>query len=64
MKYLRPKSKLIIGVGREVTTIVNENKLIGNYNVQFNAGKLTSGVYFYRMQAGNFVQKKKLIYLK
>jgi len=51
-------------LGREVTTLVNENKSIGNYSVRFNAGKLVSGVYFYRMQAGDFVQTKKLILLK
>jgi hypothetical protein len=51
-------------LGREVMTLLNENKLVGNYNVEFNASKLVSGVYFYRMQAGDFVQTKKLILLK
>ena len=51
-------------LGREVMTLLNENKLVGNYNVEFNASKLVSGVYFYRLQAGGFVQTKKLILLK
>jgi len=67
--YSIPKScfvsiKVYDILGREVTTIVNENKLAGNYTVQFNAVKLTSGIYFYRMQAGDFVQTKKLILIK
>jgi hypothetical protein len=51
-------------LGREVSTLVNENKPAGNYSVQFNAGKLTSGVYFYRMESGSFSQTKKLLLLK
>jgi photosystem II stability/assembly factor-like uncharacterized protein len=51
-------------LGREITTLVNEQKSPGNYNVQFNASRFSSGVYFYRMQAGDFVQTKKLVLLK
>ena len=51
-------------LGKEVATLVNEVKSIGNYNVEFNASILTSGIYFYRMQAGSFVETKKLILLK
>ncbi len=51
-------------LGKEVAILVNEVKSIGNYNVKFNASILTSGIYFYRMQAGNFVETKKLIVLK
>ena len=51
-------------LGREVTTLVNEVKPVGHYEVNFNASNLTSGVYFYRMQAGNFVQAKKMILMK
>jgi hypothetical protein len=69
INYSVPKSsfvtiKIYDVLGREVTTLVNENKPIGNYSVQFNAAKLTSGIYFYRMQAGDFVQTKKLVVLK
>ncbi len=51
-------------LGRKVATLVNEEKKAGNYSVNFNAGSLASGIYFYRMQAGQFVDTKKLILLK
>jgi hypothetical protein len=40
--------------GREVANLVNGQKIPGTYNVQFNGGSLASGVYFYRLQVGNF----------
>lgn len=51
-------------LGREVATLVDEEKSAGNYKVAFDAGKLVSGVYFYRLQAGDFIQSKKLILMK
>ncbi len=51
-------------LGREIETIVNEQKPAGNYKVNFNAGGLASGVYFYQLRAGDFVSTKKLILLK
>ncbi len=51
-------------LGREVATLVNENKPAGNYTINFNASELTSGVYFYRIQAGDYVETKKMILLK
>jgi len=51
-------------LGEEVATLVNEEKTAGKYSVQFNAASLTSGVYFYRLQAGNFFETKKMILLK
>lgn len=51
-------------LGTEVATLVDEEKFAGNYNVQFNGSSLASGVYLYRLQAGNFVQTKKLILMK
>ncbi len=55
-------------IGKEVTTLVNEEKPAGNYEVRFNAKNLTSGVYFYRLSATNrttnFVQTKKMILMK
>lgn len=51
--------------GREVATLVNnERRGAGTYDVRFNAGKLTSGIYFYRLQAGNFVETKKMVLIK
>jgi hypothetical protein len=51
-------------LGNEVATLVNEEKPVGNYEVEFNASGLASGMYFYRLQAGSFVQTKKMILLK
>lgn len=51
-------------VGSEVATLVNEIKVAGNYNFDFNASSLASGVYFYKLQAGDFVSNKKMILLK
>ena len=53
-------------LGNEVATLVNSEKPPGNYEVTFNAGKynLPSGVYFYRLKAGNFIESKKMILLR
>jgi CubicO group peptidase (beta-lactamase class C family) len=51
-------------LGNEVGTLVNEEKPIGNYEVEFDGVDLPSGVYFYRLQAGDFVETKKMILLK
>jgi hypothetical protein len=51
-------------LGNEVTTLVNEEKQPGNYRVEFNASGLTSGIYFYKIKAGNFVRTGKMLLLK
>lgn len=51
-------------VGREVATLVNARQEAGRYDVNFNATSLSSGVYFYRLQAGSFVQTKKMMLVK
>ena len=51
-------------LGREIETLVNEEKPVGTYEVNWNASNLTSGVYFYRLQAGDFAQTRKMILLK
>jgi len=51
-------------LGQKVATLVNKEQTPGNYTVQFNASNLPSGVYFYRLRAGNFVVTKKMILLK
>jgi subtilisin-like proprotein convertase family protein/photosystem II stability/assembly factor-like uncharacterized protein len=51
-------------LGREVATLVNERQAQGMHNVKFNANALASGVYFYRLQAGDFTQTKKMILVK
>lgn len=56
--------KIFDELGREVTTLVNENKLPGKYEAKFDGTKLSSGVYLYQMTAGNFVETKKLVLIK
>jgi hypothetical protein len=51
-------------LGREVVSLVNEVQKQGNYEVNFNANNLTSGIYFYRLQSGNFSESKKMILIK
>ena len=51
-------------LGKEVATLVNENKYTGRYNVEFNAGNLASGVYLYQIKVNDFVSTKKLVLLK
>ncbi len=46
------------------SVIVNEVKQAGNYKVSFTAEDLPSGIYFYKLQANNFAQTKKMILLK
>jgi hypothetical protein len=55
-------------LGREVTTLINKEQPPGNYSVKFDASNLNrqinSGIYFYKLQAGNFVESKKMVLLK
>jgi hypothetical protein len=51
-------------LGREVKTLVNELKQTGSYEVQFDASGLASGIYFYKLQIGSFVETKKMILLR
>jgi Outer membrane protein Omp28/Secretion system C-terminal sorting domain len=51
-------------LGNEVATLVNGENSAGNHNVEFNASKLSSGIYFYKLQSGSFVQTKKMMLLK
>jgi photosystem II stability/assembly factor-like uncharacterized protein len=53
-------------LGKEIAVLVNEYKPAGSYNVDFtiNNVQLSSGIYFYRLQTGNFVETKKMILLR
>jgi len=69
IKYQIPELSFVIlkvydVLGNEIETLVNKEKAVGNYEVNFNAASLPSGVYFYRLQAGNFVDIKKMVLLK
>jgi len=67
--YFVPRTSVIkINVydilGNEIATLINEEKPAGNYEVEFDGSNLSSGIYFYRMQAGTFSDTKKFILMK
>ncbi|MCX6168229.1 MAG: T9SS type A sorting domain-containing protein [Ignavibacteriales bacterium] len=69
IRYQIPKeSKVTLKIfdilGREVATLVNMQQGVGSYEVNFNAMKFASGVYIYRISAGDFMQTKKMMLLK
>jgi len=69
IRYELPKSSMVrLSVydilGREVSVLVNERKNVGSYEVKFDGKNLATGVYFYRLQAGDFTQTKRLLLLK
>jgi hypothetical protein len=51
-------------LGKEIATLVNETKNTGNYTITFNAVKLSSGVYYYKIQSGDFVDMKTMVIVK
>jgi len=51
-------------LGNEVAVLVNEEKPAGNYKIDFKGNNLASGIYFYTLRAGSFVQSRKMILLK
>ena len=51
-------------LGNEIATLVNEEKPAGEYEIEFNAANLPSGIYFYTLSAGNYFTTKKMILLK
>jgi parallel beta-helix repeat protein/predicted outer membrane repeat protein len=51
-------------LGEKIKTLIDEEKMPGNYEVEFNAVNIPSGVYFYQLKAGDFVQTKKMILMK
>jgi hypothetical protein len=69
IKYAIPKDgfvtiKIYDLLGREINKLVSENQKAGFYSVQFNGASLSSGIYFYRIQSGSFVQTKKMVLIK
>jgi hypothetical protein len=56
--------KIFDVLGKEIDTLVNEEKPAGKYKVEFDGNGLPSGVYFYQLQAGSFVETKKMILLR
>ena len=67
--YALPKEEMVtLGIynilGQVVKTLVNQNQAAGTYTISFNAKDLSSGIYFYNIQAGNFNQVKKMMLIK
>jgi len=51
-------------LGKEIQTLVNEIKEIGDHSIIFNASQLSSGIYFYKLQAGDFIEINKMILMQ
>jgi len=51
-------------LGNEIATLINEERLTGIYEIEFDATELSSGIYFYKLQAGSLINTKKMILLK
>jgi photosystem II stability/assembly factor-like uncharacterized protein len=69
IKYSIPQSSNVVIkvfdiLGNEIETLVNEEKQVGIYEVEFNAVRFPSRVYFYQLKAGSFVETKKMLLLK
>lgn len=69
INFALPKSsyvslKVFDITGREVASLINENLNVGTYEYEFNAAKLNSGIYFYRINADGFTSTKKMILIK
>lgn len=69
IKYTIPKAgnvvlKIYDVLGKEVKTLVNEKKEVGVYNIDFDASNLSSGIYFYRIESGDFTAVKKMMLVK
>jgi hypothetical protein len=51
-------------LGREISTLVNEEKPSGEYEVEFNRSNLPSGIYFYQLKTGNYSETRKMVLIK
>ncbi len=69
IKYSIPSAEFVTlkvydVLGNEVATLVNEDKPAGGYEVEFSAAELSSGIYFYKLQVGSFIETKKMLLMK
>ena len=69
IRYSVPQASTIVirvfdVLGNEIETLMNEEKAIGTYEISWYAEQLPSGIYFYRLQAGPFVETKKMVLIK
>ena len=69
IRYQIPKSafvtiKVYDVLGNKIETLIKEEKIAGSYEIDFNGSALTSGIYYYRITAGNYSQTRKMILIK
>jgi hypothetical protein len=69
IKYQIPKTSFVLlkvfdALGKEVVTLVNEERTAGEYEAKFDASGLTSGVYFYTLKSGGYTNTKKMSLIK
>jgi len=69
IKYQLPKISFVTikvydVLGKEISTLVNEEKPAGNYEVELTGDGLPSGIYFYQLRAGNYIETKKMVLIK
>ncbi|MCH6574234.1 MAG: T9SS type A sorting domain-containing protein, partial [Bacteroidetes bacterium] len=69
IKYSIPQSSNVVIkvfdiLGNEIETLVNEQMSVGTYEITWYAGQLPSGVYFYQLKAGSYIETKKMILLR
>ena len=62
--YSRQLIKVYDVLGNEITTLIDEYKPAGSYEIKFDAAQLSSGVYFYKLQTSGFVETKKMILIR
>jgi len=51
-------------LGKEIATLVNEEKSAGSYETVFSASHLASGIYYYQLRAGDYIETKKMVLMK
>ena len=70
IKYSVPEANTLVtidiynSIGQKISTLVKQVIPAGSYEVQFDAEGITSGIYFYTLKAGNFVETKKMVLMK
>ncbi len=69
IQYAMPKAgivtlKVFNILGQEMITIINEERPAGEYEIEFNATTLPSGIYFYQLKVGDFIETKKMVLMK
>jgi hypothetical protein len=69
IRFLIPERSLVTLkiydiLGNEVLTLINKYMEVGSYEVKFNANKYSSGIYLYKISAGDFISTKKMILIK